>query len=378
MDDHEEQTRALLALSLCENVGSGAIFRLLDHFGSARRALAASEGELRKVPGLSPEARQGALDGPPDGACADELERLRREGVRLIPCFSEDYPRPLTHLEDGRPPLLRVRGTYLEQDELAVAVVGSRRCSHYGRKQASRLAGRLAGMGFTVVSGFARGIDTESHRGALRAGGRTVAVIGCGLSHMYPPEHAELAAQVADNGALISELPMDTPVKRRNFPPRNRLISGLSLGVVVVEASRKSGTMITAGWAAEQGKPVMAFPGDADRATSHGCHSLIRDGAILVEDARDVVEALGPLSRPVKVAAGDEGQEAAEPIDDPRALSLNDRERRILGLVRRSPRHIDALIDEVDLPASIVSSALLTLEVKGLVTKLSGSRYVRN
>ena len=378
MNDHESQTRALLRISLCKNVGPHVIFALLEHFGSPKVALEASRDQLKQVDGLPKDAIEGLIEGPSAGALSEELELLERHAVRLVPCFSEDYPDPLSELENGRPPLLRVKGTCEEQDSLAVALVGSRRCSHYGRKQAARLATQLASMGFTIVSGFARGIDAAAHRGALRAGGRTIAVMGCGLAHIYPQEHAEMVSEVANNGALVTELPMDTPVKRSNFPPRNRLISGLSLGVVVVEAATRSGSLITARWAAEQGKTVMAVPGNVDRASSHGCHKLIQDGAILVEDARDVAESLGPLSRPLPdPEATDEEAETGE-MDDPRVLSLNKRERRIFELLGHSPRHIDSLVEETDLPVSMVSSALLTLEVKGLVTQLSGSRYVRD
>ena len=365
-------------MSFCRNVGPHVIFTLLEHFGTATRVLDASRKELQNVDGVPQRAVDGLIEGPSAGSLSNEMELLERQAVRLVPCLSDDYPAPLSELENGRPPLLRIKGTYDDQDSLAIALVGSRRCSHYGRKQAARLAMQLAGMGFTVVSGFARGIDAAAHRGALRAGGRTIAVMGCGLAHTYPKEHSDMIGQVADNGALMSELPMDTPVKRSNFPPRNRLISGLSLGVVVVEAAKRSGSLITARWAAEHGRTVMAVPGNVDRASSQGCHQLIRDGAILVENARDVVESLGPLSKPVKDPGVEDQAEEAGNLDDPRVLSLNKRERHIFELLGHSPRHIDSLVDETDLPVSMVSSALLTLEVKGLITQLSGSRYVRD
>ena len=377
MNDHRNQTHALLRMSMCKNVGPHVIFSLLDYFGSPDRALTAPRAELAKVDGVPSDAVEGLVRGPAAGALSEELDLLEKHTVRLVPCFSDDYPKPLKELERGKPPLLRIKGTYEEQDSLCIALVGSRRCSHYGRKQASRLATQLASMGFTIISGFARGIDAAAHRGALRAGGRTIAVMGCGLAHTYPKEHSDMVEEVASNGALVSELPMDTPVMRSNFPPRNRLISGLSLGVVVVEAAKRSGSLITARWAAEHGKTVMAVPGNVDRTSSHGCHQLIRDGAILVENARDVAESLGPLSQPVKDPGTPDSEQETREMDDPRVLSLNKRERRIFELLGYSPRHIDSLVDETELPASMVSSALLTLEVKGLITQLSGSRYVR-
>jgi len=378
MDEQEKETLAVLELSFCENVGNRAIFRLIEHFGSAQAALSASAGEIERVEGIKPAAREGIKRGAPKGAVAEEVDLAEKHGARIVPFFSEDYPEPLNELESDRPPLLRMKGEYLARDRLAVAIVGARRCTHYGRKQAARLAGGLAAMGFTVVSGLAQGIDAEGHRAALRVSGRTLAVTGCGLSRLYPEEHVELALQIAANGALLSELPMATPVRASNFAPRNRLISALALGVVVVEAAKHSGSLITARWAGEQGKAVMAVPGDVESPTSRGCHALIRDGAVLVEDARDVVESLGPLSQPLGVQVAESPAEPYVRVDDARALALNTRERQLFEMLTHSPRHIDSLIAETGLPVSIVSSTLLTLEVKGLVKQLTGSRYVRN
>jgi DNA processing protein len=266
---------------------------------------------------------------------------------------------------------------YRPEDRLAIAVVGSRRCSTYGRQQATRLACDLAAMGFTVVSGMASGIDTAAHRGALLGKGRTLAVLGCGLGYELSPEGMALAAEVLESGALLSELPMDTPPRPGNFPPRNRLVSGLSLGAVVVEASARSGSLITARLAGEQGRGVFAVPGPVDRPTSRGCHQLIRDGAILVEDARDVVEALGPMSEPIALPAREGPDEDTEPTYDPRVLALNERERRIYGLLSSDPLHIDDVVSRTQLPPSVVSSTLLTLEIRGLIQKMAGNRYVR-
>ncbi|MCK4374429.1 MAG: DNA-processing protein DprA, partial [Candidatus Brocadiae bacterium] len=261
--------------------------------------------------------------------------------------------------------------------QLAVAVVGSRHCSTYGRQQASRLAADLAGMGFTIVSGMAYGIDSAAHRGALTARGRTLAVLGCGLAKAPSPGDEELALDIAENGALLSELPMEAPPRPGNFPPRNRLISGLSLGVVVVEAAGRSGALITARLAGEQGKAVFAVPGNVDSPTSRGCHQLIRDGAVLVENARDVVDGLGPLSAPIELA-GRAHEGPARPVEDARVMALNERERSILDLVGPSPRHIDEIVTETQLAPSIVSSTLLTLEIRGLIQQLAGQRYVRS
>jgi len=378
MGEREEETLALLKLSLCEDVGRAAVFALVGHFGSAQAALAAAGRELKSVEGISASALKGLREGPPPGAVEKELELLKRHGVRLVPFFSEDYPPPLKELESDRPPLLRIRGEYLQRDQLAVALVGTRRCSYYGRKQAARLAGELAALGFTIVSGLARGIDAEAHRGALRVGGRSIGVMGCGLASVYPPDCAELACQIAANGAVLSELPMSTPARAANFPPRNRLISALSLGVVVVEAPRRSGALITARLAGEQGRAVMAMPGNVGSPSNRGCHALIRDGAILVENAQDVVESLGPLVEPVRLPEIAEEVESARIAAEAPAIYLNERERQVLEMLGQEPRQIDSLIEQSGLPASIVSSTLLALEVKGMARRLPGGLYVRS
>jgi DNA processing protein len=375
MGEREDETVALLTLTMCKGVGSSTVFALVERFGSARAALAASLGELEGVPGITNDAVRGILSPPAEAAVARELELMERHRVRLVPYLSDDYPAPLKHLDRSAPALLRIRGDCRREDQLAVALVGSRRCTVYGRQQASRIAADLAGMGFTIVSGMADGIDSAAHRGALLAKGRTIAVAGCGLARALSGEGAPLALEIAENGSLMSELPMEAPPRATNFPPRNRLISGLSLGVVVVEAASRSGSLITARLAGEQGKAVFAVPGNVDSPSSRGCHQLIRDGAILVEGARDVVEGLGPLSAPVELCVRE--SEGPTTVEDARVLALNERERGILDLLGPSPRHIDEVVAEADLPTSIVSSTLLTLEIRGLVQQLAGQRYVR-
>lgn len=380
MSDHEQETRALLRLSLCKGVSSGTIYGLMDRFGSARAAIDQVEETLRQVSGVGPATAEAIRQGPEPGDVDRELDLMERHRVRLVPFFCEEYPTQLKHLDRGAPVLLRMKGSFEEEEDgMAVAVVGSRRCSTYGRRQARRIACDLAGMGFSVVSGMAAGIDTAAHRGALMGNGRTIAVLGCGLGHQMNPEKKEVAAEILESGALLSELPMSTPPKASNFPPRNRLISGLSQGVVVVEAASRSGSLITARLAGEQGRSVFAVPGDVSRPTSSGCHALIRDGAVLVEDARDVVDGLGPLSEPLEPPPREEGAErgSATPVSDPRVVALNERERGIYELLSDSPLHVDQVVGETGLAPSIVSSALLTLEIRGLVEKLPGERYVR-
>ncbi|MGD2175574.1 MAG: DNA-processing protein DprA [Candidatus Brocadiaceae bacterium] len=377
MSLHKEQTLACLKLSLCEGVGNGAIHALVEHFGSAADALTAPTEELRAVPGVGLEVAEAIRRGPSEGDVERELELMERHRVRLVPSFSEEYPEPLIHLDSSAPALLRVKGDYLPEDGLAMAMVGSRRCSEYGRAQARRMAADLASMGLTIVSGLARGIDSAAHRGALRARGRTLAVLGQGLAHPLPPRRMELAEEIVSSGALLSELPMETPPRAANFPPRNRIISGLSLGVVVLEAASRSGSLITARHAGEQGRSVFAVPGNVDSPTSRGCHKLIRDGAVLVERARDVVEGLGPLSRPVELPTPEQADAPARLVEDPRVLALNQREQQIYDLVGTSAVHIDEIVARTELALSIVSSILLTLEIRGLIRQVSGQRYVR-
>ena len=377
MTHHEAETLALLKLKMSEGVGNAAVHRLVEAFGSAEAALSAPKDRLRGIEGICETVVQSLSHGPDESAVETELELMSRAKVRLVPFLSEDYPPPLKQLESDAPPLLWIKGDYERRDQLSVAVVGSRRCSHYGRTQARRFAMGLAGMGFSIVSGLARGIDSEAHRGALQAGGRTIAVLGCGLGQLPGLDEWELACEIAEHGALISELPMTTPPRPGNFPPRNRLISALSLGVLVVEASTRSGSLITARWAGEQGKSVFAVPGDVESPTSRGCHRLIRDGAILVEDARGVVEGLGPLSEPIDLLAAPGQQEGELTVDDARAMALNERERQIFDLLSHAPNHIDSVVAETGLPVSIVSSTLLTLEIRGLAKHLPGQNYVR-
>lgn len=378
MDSMDEETLALLKLSNCEGIGSESIHRLIEQFGSAARALEAARGDLLQVEGLG-ETLAGRIRRGPDMARVEsELDLMERARTRLIGIGSEDYPVPLRHLGTSAPPLIYVRGQIQRRDMLSVAIVGSRNCTHYGRSQSRRFAMSLTGMGFTIISGLARGIDTEAHRGALQAKGRTIALLGCGLARVETLEDPELALSICENGALISELPMQAPPLPRHFPPRNRLISGLSLGVVVVQASKRSGSLITARWAGEQGKSVFALPGQVDSPSSHGCHQLIRDGAVLVETPREVLDELGPISEPLPPPAGGEEEEAEENQEAPAyAVPLTDSQKRVLQLLGTSPCQIDTIIDETGMAPSLVSSTLLTLEIRGIVRQLPGQTYVR-
>ena len=343
---------------------------LLQRFGSPAGVLAASSAELQQVDGVGPKLAGAILERADRSAAEIEFNKCREMGIGLITRESTSYPRLLSEICDP-PSLLYCRGTLAPQDELAVAIVGSRRCTLYGKQQAERLGGMLAHAGMTVVSGLARGIDAAAHQGALAAGGRTLAIAATGLANVYPPEHVELAEKVAAQGANLSESPLGQKPLSGLFPQRNRIISGLSLGVVIVEASRRSGALHTARHAMEQGRDVFALPGRVDSLASEGCHDLIRDGALLVRHVDDILEGLGPLVEPVRDAAERE-------VHSPREMTLNDQEREILAHVTLDPIHVDHILRETELDSSRVLATLTVLEVKRHIRRLPGGSWVRN
>ena len=366
----DEELTALVGLTMIPGVGPHTCRALLEHFGDAAGVLRAGVSALRNVPGVGAtlaariaEAR-GTLD------IAAELAECRQAGVRLVPRGGDGYPESLEEIPDP-PPLLYVRGGFEPRDALAIALVGSRRCTPYGLRIAERLAGALARVGLTIVSGLARGIDAAAHRGALKAGGRTLAVLANGLSRVYPPEHEELAEEITGAGAIVSEMPMRQGPLAGLFPQRNRIISGLSLGVVVVEATPRSGSLSTARHAVEQNREVFAVPGPVDSLSSQGCHRLLRDGARLVETVDDILEELGPLVREVTPSP------AETPVRRPAELMLSDLERSLLGRLGDDPRGVDELIVETGLTASQVLATLSVLEMRRLVRRLPGHVFVR-
>ena len=291
----------LILLNLIPDVGSTPLRRLLDQFGDLDRVWQAGVRELRQVEGIGPLLAQRIAAGcRNERLVGEEVALAQRAGVRIVTLEDADYPTLLREIPD--PPLvLYVRGTLPDPAAPAVAIVGSRHASRYGVEIAERLAYDLALRGLTVISGLARGIDGAAHRGALKAQGRTLAVLGNGLSRIYPPEHEPLAKQIVEQGAVISEYPMQMAPLAQNFPRRNRLISGLSLGVVIVEAAQRSGALITADMALEQGREVFAVPGPITRRTSQGTHHLLKQGARLVTSAEDILEELSLGVQPVAV-----------------------------------------------------------------------------
>lgn len=372
MTENSEADPSLLAalrLSLVDGVGPRIRQALLARFESPEAVFAAPHTALMEVDGVGPKIAGAILAARHSTHVEEELARCRALGINLVLHSDAAYPAALARTCDP-PGVLFCRGKLEPRDELAVAIVGSRRCTVYGRQQAERLAGALARAGLTIVSGLARGIDAAAHRGALEAGGRTIAVLGTGLANIYPPEHGELASAIAQNGAVVTETPLDTAPLPGLFPQRNRIIAGLSLGVVVVEASRTSGSLHTIRHALEQGREVFAVPGRIDSLASEGCHDIIRDGATLVRHADDILQGLGPLAAPIQAGAD-------KSVHTARELLLDDQERRILNLVPIDPVHVDEILRDAGIEPSRALATLTVLEMRRLVRRLPGSQYCR-
>jgi len=354
-----------IALSRVKGLGGVGFKKLAAHFADPTAALSAPASELAQVPGLGKDAIEGLL-GFSEWRQADaEMRRILDAGIRIVPFVDSHYPARLRAIADP-PPLLYVRGEFSAADERAVAIVGSRSASEYGRRIARSICRGLASVGITVVSGMARGIDGTAHETALDSGGRTIAVLGCGVDRVYPPEHEPLYARICRQGAVISELPLGTRPAAFHFPARNRLISGLSLGVVVVEATEKSGSLITAALALEQNREVFAVPGEVGSSRSRGAHRLIRQGAKLVESADDIVEEIAPqLVRP---------NSASSP---PRGLPHHwgEDRHRVFSLFQERALHIDEVTEMSGLSPAQVSQILLELELQGFLRQLPGKRY---
>lgn len=380
---------ALLALNALPKVGPIRIRRLLSHFGTPSNILTQSTHSLMRVSGIGPEvahilSRWRELVSP-----EDELALCEKEGITLLTPDSPAFPGHLTQSPDT-PLLLYVRGEITETDQHAIGVVGSRKCTHYGRSCTRLLSSELAQVGYTIISGLARGIDTEAHEAALSVGGRTIAVLGSGLLNLYPAENRDLARRIAEgHGAVISEFPLRCPPDKQTFPQRNRIVAQWSRGLLVTECPSRSGSLITANMASEAGRPVFAVPGPIDRPQSQGCHDLIRDGATLVTSARQVIHDLEQFSFPKNKI-----QQATLDLDttlpqasppsaiDPPAPSrprpiLTEIEEKIFPHLDTTELTMDRIAELSALPIHLVSATLLGLEMKGLVKQLAGQRYVR-
>lgn len=356
-----------LALRRIRGVGGVSFKKITARFADPAAVFRASAAELAEIEGLHRELIHSIANFNDWAEIDKEIQRARAAGIKMIPFSDAAYPASLRAIADP-PPLLYVKGELRDNDSRAIAIVGSRSASDYGRRIARDLARGLASFGFTVVSGMARGIDGMAHESALQAGGRTLAVLGSGVDRAYPPEHEMLYRRISENGAVISELPMGARPVAFNFPARNRLISGLSLGVVVVEATEKSGSLITASLAAEQGREVFAVPGEAGASRSRGSHRLIRQGAKLVETVEDIIEEIAPqLSR----RNGDAAPASARSLPENSGPAA----RHIFALLKETSLQVDQVIEQSGLPAPQVLQVLLDLELQGFVCQTPGKIY---
>lgn len=357
-----ESLQYWVAFGRTAGVGPTRLRRLLNHCGDIEAAWKASPATLRAC-GFDQRALESLLRARETMDPRRELERVLRSGYKVECWDSDGYPRRLRDLEDA-PPVLYLWGEWKDQDDYAAAIVGTRRASSYGQQVARELSSFLASNGVTIVSGLARGIDGVAHGGALEAGGRTLAVLGSGLDRIYPPEHRGLAEKIAAQGVVLTEYALGTEPEGRNFPPRNRIIAGLSLAVIIVEAGRSSGALITADFAAEQGREVFAVPGSIMRHGSEGPHRLIQNGARLLHSPEEVLEVMN-----LDLVAR---RRAVQDI-----IPENETERVVLSHLEEEPLHIDELRARCALPAAEVASTLALLELKGYARQVGGMHYVR-
>jgi len=366
-----EAREALVALNLIGNVGPVRVRQLLERFADAPAILGASRERLLQVRGIGEETAGAIAAWEKTVDLKGELKRIEEFGCRIITQADAEYPELLRQIYDP-PIVLYVRGELLPKDKNSVAMVGSRMTTHYGIEIARKLAYQLAYLGVTVVSGGARGIDSAAHQGALSAQGRTVAVLGTGINLVWPPENKELYERITANGALITQFPFNRPGDKQSFPIRNRIVAGMTLGTVVVEANLTSGALITANFANEYGRQVFAVPGRIDSPRSKGCHDLIKKGAKLCEGAEDILTEFEYLFPP--------SNKPASPVETGTlpALELSENEQKVYDTLSEEQLSIDEVIRKSGLPASATSVALLSLEMKRIVRQLPGKLFVRN
>ncbi len=362
------RTEAYLALNLLPKIGPVRVRRLLEVFGSPERILTAKAREVLGVEGFGAELAETVAGWESRVDLSRELRRIKEEELTLITLEDALYPKLLKRIYDP-PTVLYVRGQLTERDHNALAIVGSRHSTQYGLATSKKLAFQLAYAGYTVISGLARGIDTAAHEGALASKGRTVAVIGAGHGKLYPPENKALAERIAQQGAVVSEFPVDYPPDQQSFPLRNRIVSGWSCGVIVTEAPTRSGALITAQQAAEQGRTVYAVPGNIDRPSSHGCNKLIQEGAKLIMDGADVLDDLMTLFPTQPIAPR---MEESRP-----AVELAGDEEKVYAALGTSETHINELGEKTGLALPTISATLMKLEMKRVVKPLPGKFYVR-
>lgn len=358
------RVEALIGLNLVGGIGSARLNELIAYFGSPEAVLSASRDKLMAIYGIGEKISENIVSLK-EGAIEKELSLAKELGLKIITIEDDDYPFNLKNIFDP-PIVLYLKGELEPEDSFALGVVGSRRASFYGLTQAEKFSFDLAAYGFTVVSGMARGVDTYSHRGALKARGRTIAVIGSGFNHLYPAENKKLAEDISKNGAVISEFPLDTKPLPQNFPRRNRLISGMSLGVLVAEAAKNSGALITADFALEQNREVFAIPGKIDSPTSFGANELIKQGAKLTSNISDILEEFSlPLSINKK-----------ELIKN-KEVPVRSEEERLLNLISPQAIQLEELVERTEMDIPQISNMLLNLQMRKLVKQLPGKQFVR-
>jgi DNA processing protein len=371
-EDHtldSSELKTWLALSTVPNVGVVRYISLVKHFGSPDRVLSASEKELAKLPDIGPITTSSIKNQVFWDKVEKQLKLMEKYQVEIVTFKDENYPENLKSIYDP-PPFLFVKGEIKKEDQNAVAIVGCRSASVYGKRITEKISRELAGNGITIVSGMARGIDSIAHLSALKENGRTLAVFGSGLDIIYPPENKKLAEKITSSGAIISEFFLGTPPEAPNFPRRNRIISGLSLGVVIVEAGAKSGALVTAGCALDQNREVFAIPGNLGSKNSEGTNALIKQGAKLVTTVEDILDELKITTKGKKLTS-------SVPIEEDLS-HLSEMERNILKLISEEPYHIDKIATQTSVSVPQALSALLSLELKGLVKQLSGKMFVRS
>ena len=375
---HSPDIEKWLRLAACEGVGSITFSKLIKGFGSIDAIMTASAAALTKIDGIGPKTAEQILRTRSRFDASTEIALAEKSGVCIINIEDPRYPPVLKRIYDP-PMILYIKGQLTRSDNLALAIVGSRRPSLYGQEQASRFAHLLASAGFTIVSGMARGIDSCAHFGALKAGGRTIAVMGCGLANIFPPENEKLFHAIAQNGACISELPMTAEPLAHNFPPRNRIIAGLSLATLVVEAGLNSGSLITAKVAAEYNREVMAVPGKIDSPLSKGSHLLIKQGAKLIDSVEDITESLGYIGEQLHEHVSDSAHSAEQavemPLFDASNLNLTKQERTVFNCLSADPIHIEDIIAAAQLPAGTINASLISLRLKGIIKHLPGNMF---
>jgi DNA processing protein len=401
MSELSHTHRAFLMLRLVPDMSRSRMLRLLDHFEGPEQVLGGTAAEISQLRGFDPDFVRRLLDAPNTVNVDAELELMARHKTKLITMDDADYPEHLRQIPLP-PPLLFVRGTLHADDRCSVAMVGSRQTTTYGRTVAEQFAARLAACGLTIVSGFARGIDTAAHEAALKVNGRTVAILGNGLKVCYPAENHSLMHRIAENGALISEYPMQTTPERHNFPERNQIIAGFSLGTLVVEAAMKSGALITATHALEYNRFLFAVPGDVTRLNSRGSNALIQSGAKLVQTPQDVLMEMkdvlrGYLKDDAKIFDSTHSEDtdaqmlsrdpyesvsssaSAQKVSTPRQKSvLSEAERAVVELLQHEPLHFDDILAKLDatlVPSAKLPTILLTLELKQIVRQMPGKLY---